>query len=300
MFTNLGLVEHVKKALVEKWGYVYGTIGQILTEAILQYKMKQYPNNVPQYETFIRENWMGRRTADCVNLIKSYIWWNNGNVKYNPDIDVSADGMYKAAKKKGDITTIPDIPGLCVWKDGHIGVYIGNGQVIEAHGTKSGVIKTPLKGAGSTPWTHWLECPFISYEGAVDSGNLYKGCTGDKVKELQTKLNKIGYGLTVDGDFGPKTEIAVASFQGHNSLTPTGVVDENTMKVIDDMITRLEGPKKKTWIEIVESVSANPAEWQNAINVAVKAAEAEGDLGALEMFKYLPLLIEKIGNNTVK
>jgi hypothetical protein len=160
MYTNIGLVEHAKMALNEKWGYVWGTIGQVLTEALLQAKIKQYPQNIPQYESFIRANWMNRRTADCVNLIKSYIWWNNGNIKYTKDIDVSADGMYERAKEKGAISTIPEIPGLCIWYKGHIGVYIGNGEVIEARGTKYGVVKTKLK---DRPWTHWLKCPFIEY-----------------------------------------------------------------------------------------------------------------------------------------
>ena len=31
---------------------------------------------------------------------------------------------------------MPDIPGLAVWHDGHIGVYIGDGYVIEAMNTK--------------------------------------------------------------------------------------------------------------------------------------------------------------------
>lgn len=56
---------------------------------------------------------------------------------------------------------MPDIPGLAVWHDGHIGVYIGGGQVIEAMGTKYGVVKTELAGRG---WTHWLKIPYINYD----------------------------------------------------------------------------------------------------------------------------------------
>lgn len=56
---------------------------------------------------------------------------------------------------------MPDTPGLAVWKQGHIGVYIGNGEVIEAMGTKYGVVKTQLEGRG---WTHWLEIPYINYD----------------------------------------------------------------------------------------------------------------------------------------
>lgn len=75
--------------------------------------------------------------------------------------DIGANEMYFNATHKGEIATMPDTPGLAVWKAGHIGVYIGNGEVVEAMGTKYGVVKTQLEGRG---WTHWLEVPYINYE----------------------------------------------------------------------------------------------------------------------------------------
>ena len=75
--------------------------------------------------------------------------------------DVGADGMYYNAGRNGSIETMPDTPGLAVWKSGHIGVYIGNGEVIEAMDTRYGVVKTKLQGRG---WTHWLEVPEIKYD----------------------------------------------------------------------------------------------------------------------------------------
>lgn len=162
--TNTALVEHCKKALNEKWGYVYGTFGTVLTESMLQSKLKQYPSNVNQFETFIRSNWMGKRVADCVGLIKSFLWWNGTNPVYNVNEDKSADGMYNSAREKGPLSTMPELPGICLWKTGHIGIYIGNGQVIEARGTRQGVIQSPLRGSGSAGWTHWLKCPYIEYE----------------------------------------------------------------------------------------------------------------------------------------
>ena len=68
--------------------------------------------------------------------------------------------VHSAATVKGSMDTMPDTPGLAVWKSGHIGVYIGNGEVIEAMGTKYGVVKTKLAGRG---WSAWLQIPYISY-----------------------------------------------------------------------------------------------------------------------------------------
>ena len=106
-----------------------------------------------------------KHTADCVGLIKGYGWLSTDTMAIDYGThgmpDIGANEMYYSATRKGTIETIPDTPGLAVWKSGHIGVYIGNGEVIEAMGTKYGVVKTQLEGRG---WTHWLEVPGIEYE----------------------------------------------------------------------------------------------------------------------------------------
>ena len=66
---------------------------------------------------------------------------------------------------------------------------------------------------------------------------LKKGSKGAEVKELQNKLNKLGYGLTVDGDFGTKTHNAVMHFQNYWGLSADGVVGSATQKRIDKAIS---------------------------------------------------------------
>ena len=60
----------------------------------------------------------------------------------------------------GEISSIPDTPGLAVCMSGHIGIYIGNGEVIEAKSNHDGVVKTQLS-EGS--WTYWMQLPGITY-----------------------------------------------------------------------------------------------------------------------------------------
>jgi hypothetical protein len=161
---NLDLVQWAIEAEKSGWGYVWGTYGDVFNQEMFDFKLNQYPDEVGGYEEFIRQNWLGGRTADCVGLIKGYGWLNadSHEVEYgtNGMPDIGADTMYENATEKGTIDTIPEIPGLAVWHEGHIGIYIGNGEVVQAANTKAGVIRNKLE---DTAWTHWLKIPYINY-----------------------------------------------------------------------------------------------------------------------------------------
>ena len=158
------LVTYAVHAWESGWGYVWGTYGNVLTESLLAYKVSQYPDGVGNHENFIRAHWLGGRTTDCVGLIKGYSWLSPETMTIDYGThgmpDIGANQMYYTARESGPISTMPDIPGLAVWHEGHIGVYIGGGQVIEAMGTKNGVVKTELV---KRNWTHWLKIPYINY-----------------------------------------------------------------------------------------------------------------------------------------
>ena len=164
------LVEWAKQAYAKKWGYVWGTYGEVLTESMLTGKVSQYPDEVGGKEEYIRTHWLGGRTADCIGLIKGYGWYDceSGSITYgtNGMPDIGADTMYENATEKGTIDTLPETPGLALWHEGHIGIYIGNGQVIHAANTTDGVIISDVSGSG---FTHWLKIPYITYTESTES-----------------------------------------------------------------------------------------------------------------------------------
>lgn len=161
---NLDLVTWANNAADNHWGYVYGTYGTVLDKTMLEFKAEQYPYIVGKNIDFITANWLGKRTADCVGLIKGYSWYDTENNKTiigsNNMPDIGADKMFENATEKGRIDTLPETPGLAVWHEGHIGIYIGNGEVVQAANTQVGVVRTKVS---ATAWTHWLKIPYIEY-----------------------------------------------------------------------------------------------------------------------------------------
>ena len=136
-----------------------GTFGQIATKSLYEQKKKQYPS---QYTANDFSSQFGQRVHDCVGLIKGYLWNDErGMVIYTPSQDKDVSGYLANCSETGNIKTIPEIKGLLVFMKGHVGVYIGNGEVIEAKGHKYGVVKTKLK---DRPWTTYGKLNWIKYE----------------------------------------------------------------------------------------------------------------------------------------
>lgn len=265
--TNAGLVEYAKAQLCLP--YWFGTYGQTSTEVLYNQKKRQYPG---YYTARDFKNQYGKRVHDCIGLIKGYLWSDTPTSvpKYNPAQDVTADGMLAKCKEKGNISTIPELPGVLVFSSQHVGVYIGDGYVIEARGHAYGVVKTKLSERG---WVNWGKCPWIEYKEESYNEQKYKenlvlsfqkaaiadgvqlpkygadGYYGNETKAAMqkcivkkriihqykncTKLVQrlLGFiGNDIDGKCGPKTSAAIKEFQKKNGLVVDGAVGLNTWK----------------------------------------------------------------------
>lgn len=73
-----------------------------------------------------------------------------------------------------------------------------------------------------------IEALLISSAQGASGLVLHRGSFGDAVTELQGLLNNKGFFLSIDGDFGAATELAVMAFQKANALDVDGVVGKNT------------------------------------------------------------------------
>lgn len=206
--TNVGLVEYAKAQLGKP--YWYGTFGQEATQSLLNYKKGQYPEHYTSGRMSKYQKQIGEKVHDCIGLIKGYLWCDSATdmtPKYNASQDKGANGMYSICKEKGKISTMPEIAGVLVFMDGHVGVYIGGGYVIEAKGFNYGVVKTKLAGRG---WTSWGKCPYIEYEAEAPAVKPAATPTAKTtVKQWQNAAIKDGFKFAkygADGKWGAECE----------------------------------------------------------------------------------------------
>lgn len=275
--TNVGLVEWCLRLIGQ--AYWWGCCVYDCTASLLKRKAEQYPrqygeSRMKRYKADIAA---GKKCSDCIGIVKGYYWTrDDGVMQYGLDgrPDKGADGMFAAAKVKGVIATLPEIPGLLLFSPGHAGVYVGRGWAVEARGFDHGIVKTKVAERG---WTHWYECPFIDYvngdhllevNGLVDSNTGaaleaemqapapeearraenepaqvrllkytkgWKMLTGDDVKNVQQRLLAFGYDPgACDGVYGPFTCAAVKAFQSVVGIQVDGMVGPATRAALEN------------------------------------------------------------------
>lgn len=245
--TNMGLVEYAKAQLGKP--YWWGTFGQIASAGLLVQKRTQYPDRYNTYGDECKKQY-GQKVHDCVGLIKGYLWCDTPDSEpiYKASQDVAVSGLFTACPENGSIGTMPDIPGVCVFmRDmSHVGVYIGDGYVVEATGHARGVVKTKLAGRG---WGLWGKPRWISYEAAATPSQpatttpttttltvtglplLRYGDKGECVRAAQLLLIGRGYSCGrygADGEIGQDTYNAVIAFQRAKGLQQDGIIGAQT------------------------------------------------------------------------
>lgn len=253
-------------------GYVYGTTGEICTKELLYRKQQQYGARLGNgyyqkngdYDGGRCARWLNRWVADCSGLIK------RGRKELGgPYRDVSAQGTYDQCETRGEMADFPPVPGCAVflWSSsrkrmGHVGIYVGDGEVIEARGVDYGVVVTRL---ANRSWGYWGLLDWLEYDLDTEDGRelpggdaeeddgdnsndkpdddpspvglpaqVRRGDRGDAVRKAQTRLNAHGWqpALTVDGIFGERTDQAARWFQRRKGLSVDGIVGPRTWKAL--------------------------------------------------------------------
>ena len=280
------LIAKFREALDDHWGYIWGTAGIEWTAAKQKQKVdymvnkygKDWQKNADAKEdnyykaALYGSKWIGHRVADCSGLFAWAFKQLGGSIAHGSnsiwDRYCSAKGKIVNGRKAngGELA-----PGTAMFtgtdkEKPHIGLYVGDGKVIEASGTQAGVCVSNLKDG---KWKYWGELKNVKLEKSAEPVNpqepaeerptLRRGSKGDWVKLLQQELIRAGYdcgSYGADGDFGKATLAAVQKFQQENGLIVDGVV----------------GPK--TWEKLL-AADAKPEKKYTATISGLTSAEAE-------------------------
>ena len=238
--TGVGLAQFAKSKIGTP--YVYGAKGAdgVFTLNRLNTLAKAYPSMFTQSYIEKAKKYVGKVCTDCSGLQS----WYTGKV-------LGSAQLYSTASERIPISEIDRVPvGATLWKSGHVGVYQGNGKVVEAKGINYGTIESNVS---ATAWKYALLFDYIDYNNTTtetittqvsqNTGTnpytepttlLRQGDNGEGVKWVQWELVEAGYDLTpyggIDGIFGSGTELLVKKFQQSCKISADGIVGTDTRR----------------------------------------------------------------------
>lgn len=239
MISGQDLVNKAREAYEEKWGYIWGTRGQVWTQAQQDKATRDMTRRYGQ-------KWVGKRVADCSGLIKWAMRELGGDIYHG------SNTMFNQCTETGPLAGVVKIRvGTAVFqntngKRGHVGIYDGGGMVIEEHGTQAGIIKSPL-----ATWDEWGILPGTDVSAGVAEtfdivplDTLQKGSKGEVVKWYQRCLVELGYDIgkkkdgspLIDGIYGAEMVSVTRAFQSDHGLTPDGKAGKLTLAKVKELM----------------------------------------------------------------
>lgn len=176
------LIAKFEYAIANHWGYVLNTWHTMWTQALqdakVKYMVNKYGKNWKEtgkgdgqyYNALHCGKWVGHWVTDCSGLfywafkeLGGYMYHGSNTMwkSYCTDKGKLSDG------KRTDGQVLKPGTAVFVLKDGgnrsHVGLYIGNGKVIEAAGQSSGVIYSDVS---NKKWAEWGELKGVEYDAA--------------------------------------------------------------------------------------------------------------------------------------
>ncbi len=249
--------------------YVMGCFGAPMTDS----NKKRYTTNCAYNKKPARTAMINAASSDtfgfdCVNLIKGILWgWSGdrsaiyGGAKYasNGVPDVNADQIMNYCT--GVSENFSNIQaGEIVHLTGHVGIYVGNGLVVECTpawnndvqfsalgniGTKAGYHTRTWKNHGKLKFLDFSSVnpdpipePVKGDKYMFEVSTVEKGTKGADTLLCQKLLKIDGYKgsngkvLSLDGDCGDNTVYAIRSFQKSVGIGTDGICGQKTWKAL--------------------------------------------------------------------
>lgn len=224
LITTDALIAKFQYALDDHWGYILSQSGDEWTAA----KQKQLEKTTAaKYEQGRKygSKWIGHRVTDCSGLFKWAFAQLGGYMYHGSNTMFKSYTTATGKLKKGKRTDGKELkPGTAVFvyneeeqKYSHVGLYIGNGYVIEAASTQSGVIKSKVS---ASKWEYWGELKGVAYTEPEPVPAGYADVTGTRValrkdpSKQASIITRIDTGKRVKIETPPPCEWEYVSYNG--------------------------------------------------------------------------------------
>lgn len=217
---NIEFVAKLKNIKASNTVYMTGTFGQLVTDDLIKQKARQYPGSyseskIARLKSLIEHNY---HAFDCIGLVKGVLW-GYPDVKYKsndvPDVNDEMVLSY-LTNISTDMNNIE--VGELLHMRGHVGIYVGNGGVVECTTKWSGNVL--LSYLNARKWERHGKLKWITYFSAQNKEECFKmdvlkyKSTGNDVTIFETIMNKMGlYSGTIDTHFGKGCVEACNKFQ---------------------------------------------------------------------------------------
>lgn len=182
-------IDKVEIALKDQWGYIYGTWYTFWTKEDQARLNKTTDSNRAKSRQY-GSQWIGHVVTDCSGLV----YW--AMKQFGVEVTHHATYLYTDyCRNKGKLVNGEPtdghklLPGSLVFKKGskdkihHVGIYIGNDQVIEAKGAQYGVIESHVFDG----WDYWGELKAVDYSNRQEKEET----TMDAAKVYNTKTDSV-------------------------------------------------------------------------------------------------------------
>lgn len=204
--TGIPYVDLALNRAAVKCGYIFGSDGQIGTEALIQQMRSSFGKNV---NISASRQWIGRLCWDC----SSFVSWALRTMGYN--IPRTTSGLFNQATYPNifePVTRENAQLGDIFYAGGHVAIYLGNGEVVHARGSAYGIVVN----------NH-------SYK--VGSGERC-GLTSrvKNIKEMTVKFLEANPNFYMEEPKAP-----IPSVDALDQLNPNANVDEGTLDVEDEV-----------------------------------------------------------------
>lgn len=183
----IDLIIKFQYAYDNKWGYILGQWHTMWTQALQNQKVNYMKSNYGAnwksnssaksnkyyYAALYGDKWIGHYVTDCSGLFYWAFKELGGYMYHGSNTMWDKYCVSQGKLSKGKRTDGKELkPGTAVFvlkgtsDRSHVGLYIGNGIVIEASGTQAGVIQTKID---NSKWAEWGELKGVDYDSSSSS-----------------------------------------------------------------------------------------------------------------------------------